>query len=135
MKYEEFIGQVRHRARLAGREDAIKAAQATLETLSERLEVREAEHLSAQLPTELATYMQPGHNGMDESYQLDEFFRRVSEREGVPIADANFHARVVIGLLCESVTMGQIQDVRAQLPADFAHLFAVENEGDIPEVE
>ena|SRR5579875_497418 len=135
MKYEEFIGEVQRRAQMADREEAIKATLATLETLSERLTVREAEHLAAQLPTELAAYMQPQHTGKGESYTLDEFFRRVSEREGKPLADANFHARVVTGLLCEAVTMGEIQDIRAQLPADFARLFEVENEGDIPEVE
>ena len=30
--------------------------------------------------------------------------------------------------------MGEIADVRAQLPADFAHLFEVENEGELPEL-
>ena len=69
-----------------------------------------------------------------ESYGLDEFFLRVSDREGVSLADAEFHARVVIGLLAEVVTVGEIDDVRAQLPANFAHLFEVENEGEIPEL-
>jgi hypothetical protein len=30
--------------------------------------------------------------------------------------------------------MGGIEDVRAQLPPEFARLFAVENEGEIPEL-
>jgi pyruvate/2-oxoglutarate dehydrogenase complex dihydrolipoamide dehydrogenase (E3) component len=65
---------------------------------------------------------------------LDEFFALVSEREGVDLPDAVFHARVVIGLLTEAVSMSEIKDVRAQLPADFAQLFKVENEGDLPEI-
>jgi hypothetical protein len=38
------------------------------------------------------------------------------------------------GPLAETVTVGEINDVRAQLPPDFAHLFEVENEGEIPEL-
>ena len=30
--------------------------------------------------------------------------------------------------------MGEIKDVRVQLPAAFAQLFNVENEGDLPEI-
>jgi hypothetical protein len=30
--------------------------------------------------------------------------------------------------------MGEIEDIRAQLPDDFARLFAVENEGEIPKL-
>jgi uncharacterized protein (DUF2267 family) len=135
MRSEEFIAQVRQRARLASREEAVNATRATLETLAERLAGKEVEHLAAQLPSELASYLKAKRNNTGESYTIDEFFRRVSTREGVPVSTASFHARVVIGLLCEIVTMGEIQDIRAQLPPDFARLFQVENEGQIPEVE
>ena len=43
-------------------------------------------------------------------------------------------ARVVPGLIAETVTMGEIEDVRTQLPPAFARLFEVENEGEIPEL-
>lgn len=133
MKYEEFIGKVRKRARLETSDEAVNAAKATLSTLAERLEGNEAHDLAAQLPAELADFMYtPITHG--ESYGLDEFFLRVSDREGVSLADAEFHARMVIGLLAEVVTVGEIDDVRAQLPANFAHLFEVENEGEIPEL-
>jgi uncharacterized protein (DUF2267 family) len=134
MKYEEFIGKVRKRARLASTEEAENATRATLSTLAERLEGNEADDLAAQLPQELANFMLTYGTGRGERYSLDEFFRLVSEREGVALADGEYHARVVIGLLAESVTVGEIDDVRAQLPADFAHLFDVENEGEIPEL-
>ena len=32
------------------------------------------------------------------------------------------------------ITMGEIEDVRAQLPPGFARLFEIENEGEIPEL-
>lgn len=133
MKYEEFVGTVKRRARLDSFEEAERATRATLETLAARLVGNEAVDLAAQLPPEMAAYMQP-HAGLGDNYSLEEFFRRISTREGVSLADADFHARVVIGLLSEAVTMGEIEDIRAQLPADFARLFAVENEGEIPEL-
>ncbi len=134
MKYEEFIGQVRHRARLASPNDAEKATKATLETLAGRLAGNEAQQLAAQLPPQLAEYLQPFYAGIGDRYSLDEFFRRISEREGVDVSEATFHARVVCGLLSEVVSVGEIEDVRAQLPPDFAKLFEVENEGEIPEL-
>ena len=134
MRYEEFIGQVQHRAGLSSRAEAERATRATLETLAERLVGGEVDDLAAQLPSELALYLQPPDAGIGAKLTLDEFFEVVSEREGVDLPDAMFHARVVIGLLTEAVSMGEIEDVRAQLPADFAQLFKVENEGDLPEI-
>ena len=132
MKYEEFIGKVRHRARLGSSQEAESAVRATLETLAERLHGNEAEHLAAQLPPEVALYLETPYVGVEENYSLDDFFQRVSEREGVAFGEASYHARVITGLIAESVTMGEIEDVRAQLPPDFAQLFEVENEGEIP---
>jgi len=134
LKYDEFIGQVRHRARLSSHAEAERATRATLETLAERLAGGEAHDLAAQLPPELAHFLQLPDAGIGAKLTLDEFFELVSVREGIDLPDATFHARVVIGLLTEAVSMGEIEDVRVQLPAAFAQLFKVENEGDLPEI-
>jgi uncharacterized protein (DUF2267 family) len=134
LRYDEFIGHVQHRARLGSRAEAERATRATLETLAERLVGGEAHDLAAQLPLELALSLQPPDAGLGAKLTLDEFFELVSEREGVDLPEATFHARVVIGLLTEAVSMGEIKDVRVQLPAAFAQLFDVENEGDLPEL-
>jgi uncharacterized protein (DUF2267 family) len=134
LKYDEFIGQVQHRARLGSRAEAERATRATLETLAERLAGGEAHDLASQLPRELAHALQLPDAGIGAKLTLDEFFELVSEREGVNLPDAAFHARVVIGVLTEAVSVGEIQDVRVQLPAAFAQLFKVENEGDLPEI-
>ncbi len=134
MKHDEFIATVRKRARLTTHEEAERAIKATLETLAERLTGSEAGDLASQLPAEIAIFMQPPYAGTQDSFSVDEFFRRVSERERSSLADAEFHARVVTGLVAEVVTVGEIEDVRAQLPEDFARLFAVQNEGEIPEL-
>ena len=132
MKYDEFIAQVQRRADLPSREQAERATQAMLETLAERLEGGAPKDLAAQLPPELATCLKQPFAGTGEDFTLDEFFQIVSLREGAPLADATFHARIVSGLLAEVVTIGEIENVRAQLPSGLSQLFAVENEGELP---
>src|SRR5438105_14754046 len=95
MKYDEFISQVQQRARLNSREEAERAAYATLQTLGERLVGGEAKDLASQLPPELATYLEQGQAGLNDKFSLDEFFWRISEREGVNLTESTFHARVV----------------------------------------
>jgi uncharacterized protein (DUF2267 family) len=134
LKYDEFIVQVRHRAGLGSHAEAERATRATLETLAERLAGGEAHDLAAQLPPELARYLELPDAGIGAKLTLAEFFELVSEREGVDLPDATLHARVVLGVLNEAVSIGEIQDVRVQLPAAFAQLFNDENEGDLPQI-
>jgi uncharacterized protein (DUF2267 family) len=135
MKYDEFINQVQQRGLLDSREEAEQATHATLWTLGERLAGGETKDLASQLPAEMAQSLLQGQAGIPGRFSLEEFFWLVSEREGVDLAQATDNARVVIALLSEVVTMGEIENVRAQLPKDFARLFEVENEGDLPEIE
>ena len=110
MKYIEFMGQVRHRSGLSSLAEAERATRATLETLAERLAGGEARDLAAQLPAELAHFLQPPDAGIGTKLTLQEFFEAVSLREGVELEEATFHARVVIGVLTEAVSQGEIQD-------------------------
>ena len=134
MRYDEFLEHVQHRAGLSSRAEAEHATRATLETLAERLVGGEAHDLASQLSPELARYLELPDAGIAAKLTLDEFFELVSEREGVDLPDATLHARVVIGVLTEAVSLGEIKDVRVQLPAAFAQLFKVENEGDLPQI-
>ena len=132
MKAQEFTKQVMHRASLSSRTEAENAVRATLETLSEHLTEEAVNNFSAQLPSELATYMQQPFAGVAERFSLDDFFQRVSQREGVGIQDATLYARVVAAVLAEAVTVGDLDHLKAQLPADLALLFNVQNEGELP---
>jgi len=135
MKHDEFIGQVQHRARLSSRGAAERATRATLETLAERLAGGEAKDLAAQLPPELAEHLRSGWSAMGERFSLEEFFRRVSQREGADLPEAVFHARAVIEVLSEAVSRGEMDDVRAQLPAEFNRLFEAGSTGQMPAAE
>jgi uncharacterized protein (DUF2267 family) len=129
MQLEEFVGTVQNRARLDSQGAAMSAISATLQTLGERLHGEEAENLGAQLPSALADYLTM--SDQKETYDLQEFFRRVAEREGpgVDLPDAVHHARVVIEVLLEAVSGGQIADARAQFPDSFEALFEAGSQG------
>jgi uncharacterized protein (DUF2267 family) len=65
-----------------------------------------------------------GLAGVGEPFSLDGFFRRVSLREGVDLPQAIFHARMVISVLQEAISQGELDDIRSQLPPDYDRLFA-----------
>ena len=129
MQYQEFLGQVQNRARLAAFDDAAKATRATLETLAERLYGNEADHIASQLPEEIAIFLKGGNK--KTKYTVNEFFQKVSEKEGVELPEAVFHTRVVIDVLKDAVSKGEFDHVRDQLPADYNRLFDSGSQGNM----
>lgn len=129
MQYHKFIGHVQSRARLGSTGEAVRATRATLEVLGQRLFDGQAGNLAAQLPSEIGLYLtkeQPS-----ETFDLDEFFVRVSQRENVDLPDAVHHARAVLSVVQEAVTQGEIDKLRAQLPDDYDALFESGSEGEM----
>ncbi|MFW6296567.1 MAG: DUF2267 domain-containing protein [Halothece sp.] len=131
MQHDQFIGQVQARAQLRSRGDAEVATRATLETLAERLAGGEPQNAASQLPKGIDQYLNHTWSGVGDRFSLDEFFRRVSEREGAEMPDAVYHSRVVMEVLQEAVTQGEINDIKDQLPEEFMPLFAG-SEGKMP---
>jgi uncharacterized protein (DUF2267 family) len=127
MKYEDFVGQVQNRARLASTGDALKATAATLQTLGQRLAGGEAGDMAAQLPSAIKIFLHQEGDG--ERFDLIEFYWRVSVVEGVELRDAALHARAVISVLKEAISPGELADMRAQLPEEFDPLFEWEGPG------
>lgn len=129
MQYDQFVGEVQSRARLPSRGDALRAIQATLETLGERIKGDEADNLAAQLPPELGTFLRRPES--TERFAVDEFFLRVAAKETADLPDAVHHARAVIAVLQAAVTAGALEDVLAQLPDDYKPLFEAGSEGEM----
>jgi len=129
MKYDAFIGEVENRARLPSRGDAVRATQAVLETLAERIRQGEADDLAAQLPPEIGTYLRGGET--TERFDVDEFFLRVAAKETADLPDAVHHARAVMDVLKEAVTTGELDDIKAQLPDNYKPLFEAGSEGEM----
>ena len=135
MQYDDFIGEVQHRAQLDSREAALSISRATLTTLSERLDPGEADDLGAQLPDELGRFLEDVDDV--ERFDFDEFVDRVTEREEIgenDPADAAFHARVVVDVVEEAVTGGELEDIERQLPEDegYEQLFEIAEEEESP---
>jgi uncharacterized protein (DUF2267 family) len=122
VEYEEFIRMVAREAGLNDSEDAERAAQATLETLAERLSKGEARDLLQELPAELKLWIYP--RGDAQPFDLDEYLRRVAERLGVDIEVAERRARAVFYALGKAVSSEEIADLAAELPDDFEPLLA-----------
>ena len=121
MNGEQFIGEIRNLAELSNTEDAHKATRATLETLKERLTGNEPTNLAAQLPPEVAPFVE-GEGGR-EAFSVEEFYGRVARKEGVGQDEAVKHARAVAAVLQTAVTGGELEDVRTQLGKGYEELF------------
>ena len=121
MNDEQFIAEVKNLAELDTEEDAHKAIAATLETLKERLAGEEPSDLAAQLPPEIAPYVEGGGGG--ESFSVEEFYERVAQKEGVGNNEATRHARAVATVLQTAVSGGELEDVRSQLGDGYRELF------------
>jgi uncharacterized protein (DUF2267 family) len=119
--YERFVSTVEHKARLS-RPAAERAARAVLETLAERLSPGEARDLAGQLPPELAPSL--ATTTPAEGFDIDEFIRRVAEREQVDLTAAEQHARAVFDALGRTVSRDELADMVAELPQNFAPLIA-----------
>jgi uncharacterized protein (DUF2267 family) len=99
---EQFIAEVKNLAELGSDEDAQKATRTTLETLRERLAGEELLDLAAQLPLEIAPYVEGA--GGRESFSVEEFYERVARKEGISNDEAIRHARTVATVLQTAVT-------------------------------
>ena len=111
-------GVANRRQSVRQRRAAENAITATLETLNERITGGEARALAAQLPKEIQPALRPKAEEA-EGFSLEELYWRVAERKGVDIETAHMDASVVMGVLREAVTPGELDDVMAQLPEDF----------------
>jgi uncharacterized protein (DUF2267 family) len=121
MKGEQFIAEVKNLAELDSNEDAQKTIRATLETLRERLAGNEPADLAAQLPPEIAPFVEGA--GGQEAFSVQEFYERVAHKEGTKSEEAVKHARAVATVLQTAVTGGALEDVRSQLGNDYEELF------------
>jgi uncharacterized protein (DUF2267 family) len=124
MKFDEFIKHVQSVGQFESREAAIQAAKATLETLRERIVGDEASQLAAQLPGDLADCLHGREGQMGDHFPIEEFYRRICEREGVDPETAAMHVRAVFTVLQSAVTPGEFADVRSNLSEDYEELFA-----------
>lgn len=136
MNFDQFTGRVQNRLELPGTGQTVRAIRATLTTLGERIQEGEAEDLASSLPMEIDFYLTGAVDEHAQRFDWDEFVERIWERERMSDpgdrADAVYHAQVIIAVLHEVVSPGEMQQVRDQLPADddWDQLFELVDEED-----
>jgi uncharacterized protein (DUF2267 family) len=129
---DKFITVVEQAAGI-GYEPARRAIQAVLGTLAERVGAAEARHLAERLPNALAPFL--ATTASAERLDVDEFLRRIAEREGVDIDQALKHAEAVFLALERTLGARDFDHLRAQLPRDFAPLLPRGPEVDVVSAE
>lgn len=127
MQTDELVRLVQERANIESGDEALELIGATLETLGERLPRNEREDLAAELPGQLKAYAR--RRLQTEQFMLEEFYNRVAARSGLGAPAAVQQAHIVMQVLQEAVSEGQLRDMRAQLPPDFEELFTGEPQG------
>jgi len=127
MQTDEFVRRVQEQAKISTGDVAVIVIEATLETLGERLTRAERDDLAAELPGQLKEYVQKRQE--TTLFDLEEFYNRVAARSDRGLPAAIRHAHVVMSVLQEAVSAGQLKDVRRQLPAEFRELFTGEPYG------
>ena len=121
MNYQDFMGQVQHRAHLPDMGAAVKATRVVLQALGARIQDQEREHLAAQLPEEIGYYLKQVNTF--QKYDLQEFYDMVSRAEGVEVRDAMHHAKAVATTMVDAVSAGESRHIGVQLPPEYADLF------------
>lgn len=142
MQYKEFIGNVESNLQPISTEEAERAAEATLSTLSELISPEAAKNLRSHLPTELADKLDHGKpenpRELAAGLSLEDFSEIVADKEGVGVAreEGRIHAIGVMKAVKEVYGVGadpgsspygidgsELDEIRGQLPEDFAPLF------------
>jgi uncharacterized protein (DUF2267 family) len=122
MQYDQFVKQVQSQTGVGSKEEALEVIEATLQTLGERLFGGEADDLAAQLPEELAVYIEDVEE--KQNYNRQEFIARVAGLEGCDPSSAEAHIKGVAGVLSTAVTQGEWEDVLSQMPNDLKELLS-----------
>lgn len=127
MHYHEFVGQVQRRSNMDSTGDAIRAIYATLQTFGELIyDGNEVDHIAAQLPHEIATYIKIADKHVE--YSSEKFFKQVSKRANIGLPLAVQHARAVLSVTQDALLSGDMEEIKKQLPEDINTLFETSSE-------
>jgi uncharacterized protein (DUF2267 family) len=126
LSLDEFAERVSNRSGLSPAE-AVQASDAVLGTLAERIKRKERRVLALHLPKRLRPALRSGGRRA-ERFPVEEFLRRVGERQGAADS-ARENTRAVLATLAEVVAKGELDYLRAQLSPDYEDVLADGDEG------
>jgi uncharacterized protein (DUF2267 family) len=134
-RHERFVVTIQQTTGI-GWDKAERAAQATLETLAERVSAGVARDLAGDLPVAERRWLQPQGDaqpldpgrdrtgGKAQKMPLDEFLHSVADREGVAPEDVLDHVQAVFKTIREIVPEKTWSHLLAQLPHDWTDALA-----------
>jgi uncharacterized protein (DUF2267 family) len=123
MEYTEFITHVQSLAQSNSREEAEVATRATLETIRELIPKDEAQELAVEIPPELAECLCVRETEPSQSFHLQEFIKRASQRENIEPTTAAIHVRAVFAVLQNAVTPEKFRKFHNYFSHDYEELF------------
>jgi uncharacterized protein (DUF2267 family) len=123
VEYNEFITHVQSLAQSNSRAEAERAIFATLETIEERIGSAEAKELAAQLPDELRNYLKTSQEDSAQSFNLQEFIARTSQKENIDPVTAVNHVRAVFAVLQNAVPPEKFTAFHTHFSHDYEELF------------
>lgn len=134
MEYNEFITHVQSLAQSNSREEAERATRATLETLQERVPGEEIQDLATQLPEELGNCLQGKEAETGQSFNLQEFIMRVSQKENIEPTTTAIHVRAVFAVLQNAVNPEKFAKFHSYFSHDYEELFTTSSTSEAPAV-
>jgi len=122
--YARFLNKVRADAGLDTTEEAETALEVVLESVVRRLTPDEADDFIAQLPSLLQPTLLAVPPGPDKQISRETIERELVRRLGVEPPRAAQIITAVGTAVAHSVSAGEIEDVRSQLPKDLRDIFS-----------
>ncbi|MDN0196538.1 DUF2267 domain-containing protein [Streptomyces sp. S.PNR 29] len=122
MRSDEFLAQVRDRGEYYTQEEAEQVSTAVLWVLASRITPEEAADLAAQLPAPLDDALRL-ERGRPETFDREEFLRRVAQQTGARPRTAEWDASAVLCTVADAVSRGEVDHLLDQLPSDYRDLF------------
>lgn len=123
MEYNDFIKNVQSLAQSNSREDTEIAIRATLETLKERISGDEAANLSQQLPAEFGDCLRGREGKPEQSFNLQDFIARTSQKENLEPTTTAMHVRAVFAVLQNAIKPEEFAKLHRHFSHDYEEMF------------
>ena len=125
MEYTEFITHVQSLTQSESREEAEVATRATLGIIKQIVPSNEREELAVQIPQELGKYLCGSETEPVQSFHLQEFIERISQKESLAPTISIIHVRAVFAVLQNAVTPEKFRKFYDYFSHDYKELFNV----------
>ncbi|GGL86724.1 hypothetical protein GCM10010129_33120 [Streptomyces fumigatiscleroticus] len=122
MEADEFLARVRDRGEYYSRDEAEQVSTAVLWTLASRIGPEEAADLAGLLPAPVDDALRL-ERGRPETFDSEEFLRRVARQTGARPRTAEWDAGAVLSTVADVVPEARLDGLLDHLPSGYAELF------------